>query len=88
MVPGEAFTINDRDVTFDHRHVILSGSFDNGDPLYFRLNAFLYIDRYYFDPNATLTVTLVSPVVLGDVNLDGLVTFADIHAFIQILLAS
>jgi len=40
-----------------------------------------------FEPDATVTVTLVSPVLLGDADQDGAVTFADIPAIIGILLA-
>ena len=49
----------------------------------------LFNDLYHAKPStdATLTVTLVAPIVVGDSNQDGEVTFADIPAFIAILQA-
>jgi len=85
------FMISDRDVT-------LSGLFADGSSFSFDLNSeppgvdFNYgfpspqLDDF-FDPASTLTVTLVSPVLLGDCNLDGEVNFSDISAFVSILLA-
>ena len=80
---GDAFTIVDRDVT-------LTGLFTDGTSFSFDLNSNddgSFLDS--FDPSATLTVTLGSPVttILGDVNQDGAVTFADIPSFIEVLQA-
>ena len=88
---GQQFVVTDRNVT-------LSGTLSDGstfsnllDPVTTGLN---------FDPEfgeilpgvasifATVTVTLVEPnVLLGDCNLDGVVDFSDIPAFIAILAA-
>ena len=80
LVAGEAFTINDRDVT-------LSGLLADGTPFEFDLNATNIFIEDFFSPESTLTVTLGSPVILGDVNLDGVVNFFDIAPFIEVLSA-
>ena len=83
LILGEAFTIPDRDVR-------LSGSLADGSTFSIDLNSeFIRFDplRDTFDPGATLTVTLVSPVILGDVNQDGDVNILDISPFISILAA-
>jgi len=79
-----AFTIVDRDVT-------LSGVLADGSPFSFLLNSRPSSDGSVTDlfrTTATLTVTLVSSAPeLGDVNLDGEITFADIGPFIAALQA-
>jgi len=78
---GDAFTINDRDV-------ILSGVFDDGSVFSFSLNSgYTEPSADVFNPDATLTVTLTSTVLLGDVDQDGDVDFFDINPFIGLLLA-
>lgn len=78
---GEPVTIVDRAVT-------LSGQFADGTPFSFNLNpnppVFEPSDDY-FDPGATLTVTLQREVIIGDGDGDGLVTFLDIDWFIGVL---
>ena len=61
LVLGEAFTILDRDVT-------LSGLLADGSPFSFDLDSVPTPTQFGFEPDATVTVTLVSPVILGDVN--------------------
>ena len=81
LVVGEAFLIEDRDVT-------LSGVLEDGSPFSFDLNIDDIDSGDRFPAGATLTVTLTSgsvPVLLGDVNQDNFVNFADISAFIAIL---
>jgi len=74
---NDAFTIVDRDVT-------LSGLLADGMPFsYVLFSTNGTVD--FFSPNATLTVTLVSPVLLGDVDQDGVVGFSDIPSFIAVL---
>ena len=77
LVAGEAFTINDRDVT-------LSGLLADGTPFSFELNSTVSFGEDFFAPDATLTVTL-SGGLLGDVNKDGVVDFLDISPFISVL---
>ena len=77
LVAGEAFTINDRDVT-------LSGLLADGTPFEFDLNSTTNFFEDSFAPDATLTVTL-SGALLGDVNKDGVVDFLDISPFISLL---
>ena len=72
---GQAFTIFDRDVT-------LSGILADGQQFSFELNSNSLIGQDFFDPNATVTVTLTKP---GDVNRDGFVNFSDISPFIDLL---
>ena len=82
MTIDEPFTIDDRDVT-------LSGLLADGSPFSFDLNPRRSTEILgdFFDTRATLTVTLASAVLLGDCNLDGEVTFADIPSFIAVLAA-
>ena len=80
LKPRRPFTITDRDVT-------LRGTLAGGQRFRFDLNAVRVNDDDFFSPNATLTVTLVGPVLRGDVNLDGVVDFFDIHPFIDLLAA-
>ena len=80
LVVGEAFTINDRDVT-------LSGLLADGSPFSFDLNTSQIGGQDFIASNATLRVTVagVSEPLLGDVNLDGAVNFFDIGPFIAVL---
>ena len=83
---NNAFTIVDRDVT-------LSGLLEDGSAFSFDLNSVpvgdFFSDNDLFHSDATLTVTLVaSNGLLGDVNLDGVVDFADIPGFIEVLISS
>ena len=75
---GQAAIITDRNVT-------LSGVLADGEPFSFDLNSILLADSDFFDPDATLTVTLTAPFLLGDVNMDGVVDFFDIAPFIELL---
>ena len=89
LLSGQSVTITLRDVT-------LSGELANGDPFSFDLNS---TERFivpeftdgnlqffdFFSPDATLTVTLTEPFLLGDCNQDGVVNFEDIVSFIMIL---
>ena len=69
LQPGEAFTITDQGVS-------LSGVLADGEQFSFNLD--------FFDPGASITVTTVpNTVLLGDVNLDGVVNFLDIQPFIE-----
>ena len=77
LVPGEAFTVTDRDIT-------LSGSLANGQPFSFLFNP-NFSANGFLSANATLTVTLDATVLLGDVNQDGVVDFLDISPFIVVL---
>ena len=77
LVPGEAFTIVDRDVT-------LSGVLEDGSAFSFDLNTDFNNLQDTFEPGSTLTVTLTS-ALLGDCNLDDVVNFLDIPSFISIL---
>ena len=75
----QPFTITDREVTF-------SGVLADGEPFSFFLDTFAYPNFGSFSANATLTVTLVEPVVLlGDANQDREVNFLDISPFISVL---
>ena len=69
LTPGQAFTITDRDVT-------LTALLADGEQQF-------SLDKRIFSPNAMLTVTLTSPVLLGDVNIDGVVDLFDIAPFID-----
>ena len=80
LVPGEAFTVTDRDGS-------ITGLLADGQPFSFRLNTGFSVDGS-FSSNATLTVTLDATVILGDVNRDGVVNFLDIAPFIGVLTAS
>ena len=73
LTPGQAFEIIDRNVT-------LTGILTDGEPI----SSFLHTVRGfndYFDTEAVLTVTLVPPDLLGDMNCDGVVNTADIAPF-------
>lgn len=82
LQPGQPFTISDRDV-------VLSGILADGEPFSLDLvSEFPINGGSVFLPNATLNVTLEAPILLGDVNQDGVVNFQDVGAFITILLRS
>ena len=74
---GQPFVVADRGVT-------LTGVLADGEPFSFNLMS-TFSPTDFFSPAATLTVTLDGPVVLGDLNLDGIVNFLDISPFIQVL---
>ena len=80
LVPGEAFTIDTRDVS-------LTGELTDGSTFVFDLNSNFQNTQDFFANGSTLTVTLSSEVLLGDVNQDGFVNFSDISSFIEILSA-
>ena len=75
------FEISDRDVT-------LSGLLADGSEFSFDLNSSSVDGEDFFDSRSTVGVTLVSLVLLGDVNLDGVVNFSDIPAFVSVLLGN
>ena len=76
--PGQVLEIANRDVT-------LSGVLADGTAFSFDLNSVDNNSDDFFDENATLTVSLESPFLLGDVNRDGVVNFLDIAFFIAVL---
>ena len=78
---GQPFVVADRDV-------MLTGVLADGEPFSFNLMATPSGTNDFFSTAATLTVTLDGPVVLGDLNLDGVVNFLDISPFIQVLTTS
>jgi len=78
FLAGQAVTITDRNVT-------LSGVFASGELFSFDLNLDVSDTSDFFCPEGTLTVTFVEPVILGDVNQDGVTTFEDIAPFIAVL---
>ena len=77
---GEAFIINDRDVT-------LSGLLADGSPFSFDLNTSQIDGQDFIASNATLRVTVAGVLepLVGDVNLDGAINFSDIGPFIEAL---
>ena len=75
---GQVLEIANRDVT-------LSGVLADGTAFSFDLNSVDNNSDDFFDENATLTVSLESPFLLGDVNRDGVVNFLDIAFFIAVL---
>ncbi len=80
---GDAFTIVDRNVT-------LTGLLVDGSAFSYDLKGSRFGPNVldFFESGSTLTVTVVSPVsALGDVDLDGEVTFSDIPPFVEILIA-
>ena len=78
LEPSEPVTINDR-------NVVLSGLLADGKPFSFDLNSNFDFFEDSFAPDATLTVTLAVPFLLGDCNQNGVVNFQDISPFIAIL---
>ena len=80
LTMGQAFTIEERDVT-------LSGVLVDGSPFSFDLMSVDVLFEDFFEPDATVTVTLGPPVttILGDVNQDGVVDLSDIAPFIFVL---
>ena len=78
----------DSAVTISERAGVLTGWLVDGSDFSFELNPApvdFNLRQDFFDPDATLTVTLGTTLLLGDVNLDEVVTFADIPPFIQVL---
>jgi hypothetical protein len=75
---NSAFTISARDAT-------LSGVLADGSAFSFDLNSIENPGEDFFDPGATLTVTLFSNALLGDCNQDGEVTSLDIAPFVAVL---
>ena len=78
LQPGQPFTITDRDIT-------LAGVLADGEQFSFNISSDYSSDL--FSPDATLTVTLEAPFLLGDVNRDESVDFLDISPFISLLLS-
>jgi len=80
LTMDETFTVADRDV-------ILSGILVDGSPFSFELNSNFAFAQFFFSPSATVSVTLVSNpnIILGDVDQNGVVDFADIAPFIEVL---
>ena len=78
LVPGEAFTVTDRNVT-------LTGLLADGQPFSFALNT-SFSTSGFASSSATLTVTLdTTGILLGDVDRDGVVDFLDIPPFIDLI---
>ena len=78
----------DSAVTISERAGVLTGWLADGSDFSFELNpapVAINLRQDFFDPDVTLTVTLGTTLLLGDVNLDEVVTFADIPPFIQVL---
>ena len=60
---------------------VLTGTLADGQTIEFNLNA---VDPDNFNAGSTISVALpATTVLLGDVNLDGMVNFLDISPFIQ-----
>ena len=76
LVPGQPFTILDRDMT-------LSGLLEDGSAFSFDLNSESAPAQDSFESGATLIVKL-PPVLRGDVNQDGTVDFLDIVPFVSV----
>ena len=82
LSPGETRTISERG------QQLLSGVLADGSEFLYLLNPLpLAVVGDTFDLGSTVTVTLVSPVLLGDVNQDEVVNFEDIPSFIEVLQA-
>jgi len=89
LSPGETRTISGTPNGFSFPPVTLSGMLTDGSEFFYTLNPFsLAAGGDVFEPGSTVTVTLVSPTVLGDVNRDGVVDFLDISPFIVALSAA
>ena len=87
VIPG---LTRDSAFTILQRQGMLSGWLADGSEFSYELDpaaANINLMRDLFSPDATLTVTLVPPpgVLVGDVNIDGVVNFGDIPAFIAVL---
>ena len=74
LTPGTTVNITDRGV--------LTGTLVDGSPVEFNLSNG---GNDIFAPDSTVTVTIASSILLGDVNLDGVVDFLDISPFIVLL---
>ena len=76
-------------VTIAERGLTLSGVLSDGEPFSVDLNSdandIIPPSEDFFSRSATLTVTLEVPILLGDVNQDGVVNFSDISPFIGVL---
>jgi len=87
-VPIDGLTNDGDTLTIVDRGVFLSGVLADGSAFGFQLVVFGFFEDGFFDPEATVTVTLGSPVpevILGDVNQDDVVDFGDIPSFIEAL---
>ena len=81
----------DSAVTISERTGVLTGWLADGSDFSFELNPApvdISLRQDFFDPEATLTVTLGTTLLLGDVNLDSEVNFEDIPDFIVALSAA
>ena len=81
----------DSAVTIPERAGVLAGWLADGSDFSFELNPApvdISLRQDFFDPEATLTVTLGTTLLLGDVNLDREVNFEDIPDFIVALSAA
>lgn len=81
----------DSAVTIPERAGVLAGWLADGSDFSFELNPApvdISLRQDFFDPEATLTVTLGTTLLLGDVNLDSEVNFEDIPDFIVALSAT
>ena len=70
-------------LVIQNRDVELSGVLQEGTPISFNLSSVEQADSDFFSSAATIQVSF--PVLLGDVNLDGVVNFLDIAPFIEVL---
>ena len=66
-------------LTILERDVVVTGNFADGSDFEFDLASNL------ISPDATLTITRVPEILLGDVNLDGLVSLLDVAPFVDLL---
>ena len=86
-VPLDSLAIDDTFTIVD-RNVTLTGLLADGTEFSFNLNSGLNFTDDFFFPGSTVTVTLVSDAaetILGDVDQNGEVDFADIGAFVVVL---
>ena len=61
---------------------MLTGTLADGETIEFNLNT---VAPDSFNAGSTISVALAAAVLLGDVNLDGVVDFLDIQPFIDVL---
>lgn len=84
LLLGQPQNFVERDATLSG--VLADGSEFSVGPIAFQAAlGIVFFD--FFDESSTVTVTLVSPVLLGDVNQDEVVNFSDIPSFIEVLQA-